>query len=98
MRKITKITELAITAFNNGDNFIRNNTTVYHTNGITRLSLYGNAIAKREDGILSISDGGWKSKTTKERLNGLHGVDICQKNFIWYLNGKEWDGGWVVID
>lgn len=31
-------------------------------------------------------------KITKERLNALQGVNIVQKNFVWYLNGKEWNG------
>lgn len=31
-------------------------------------------------------------KITKERLNGLEGVNICQKDWQWYLNGKERNG------
>jgi len=33
----------------------------------------------------------------RERLNALNGVSIAQKNFVWYLNGKEWDGSWTKI-
>ena len=48
-------------------------------------------------GILSISNAGWESNTTKERLNGLPGVSIRQKNWSWFLNGEEWDGNWKRI-
>ena len=40
---------------------------------------------------------GWSSNTTKERLNGLTGVNIWQKDFVWYLNGEEWNGEWIRI-
>lgn len=63
--------------------------------------LHGNKIAEwRENtGIdsLWITSAGWKSATTKERLNGLNGVSITQKDFEWYLNGKKWDGQWIRI-
>lgn len=64
----------------------------------TSLWLFGNKIAMwREDGLW-ISNGGWDSKTTKERLNGLLGVYIKQKRGAWYLNEREWDGRWVNVD
>jgi hypothetical protein len=47
--------------------------------------------------VLQISNAGWASNTTKERLNGIPGVHIKQKNWTWYLNGQEWDGGWKRI-
>jgi hypothetical protein len=49
------------------------------------------------DGALYISDGGWQSNTTKERLNGLPNVSVHQKNFQWYLNGEAWTGNWTLI-
>lgn len=61
------------------------------------LFLHGNKIAEFRDGALWITNAGWSSNTTKERLNGLHGVSINQKNFTWYLNGKEWNGEWIKI-
>jgi hypothetical protein len=57
------------------------------------LKLFGNKIAAIEsDGRLWISNAGWDTKTTKERLNGLPGVSIQQKKGEWYLNGNQWDG------
>lgn len=59
------------------------------------LWLFGNMIAMYRNGDLYICDGGWKSLTTKERLNGLAGVSIVQRRGVWFLNGTEWDGSWV---
>lgn len=68
-----------------------------HTDG-TSLWLFGNKIAEwREDGIW-ITDAGWQSKTTKERLNGLTGVHITQRAGSWYLNGNFWQGEWTSVN
>ena len=62
------------------------------------LWLFNNKIAEiRRDGLW-ITNAGWKSKTTKERLNGLSGVHIQQVRGNWFLNGRAWDGGWVQVD
>lgn len=90
MRKITALTTLA---FERKQKLSMGNT---HTDG-EALYLHGNKIAEwREDGLY-ISNAGWMSNTTKERLNGLRGVSISQKNFTWFLNGREWDGEWIKI-
>lgn len=90
MRLITKeITR----AFNQGERLIKDNT---HTDG-KAIWLHGNKIAEKRDGALWITNAGWSTTTTKERLNALHGVSITQKNFVWYLNGKEWDGEWIKV-
>ena len=70
---------------------------------IVTLLLHGNEIAKSfyTDGDLvsfNITNAGWQSNTTKERLNGLNGVSIYQKKGQWYLNGKEWNGEWVNVN
>ena len=68
---------------------------------VTVLKLHGNAIAYKYNDpkqTLSITNCGWESNTTKERLNALPNVSIQQKNFVWYLNGKEWDGKLIDIN
>ena len=63
-----------------------------------RLKLHGNTIATIDElGVLSVSNAGWRSNTTKERLNGIPGVRVHQRNWNWYLNGVEWDGSWKRI-
>lgn len=92
MRKITK--EI-VRAF-----MLRESRTIgnSHTDGQT-LYLHGNAIAKYDEmGRLWITTAGWKSNTTKERLNGLPGVHVYQRNHIWYLNNHPWNGDWIRIN
>jgi len=90
-----KITEESIKAFMNAEVFNKSNTKVRVLPNVTVLSLFGNDIAWKyndPDQTISISNAGWKSDTTKERLNGIPGVSIQQKKDEWYLNGKKWDG------
>jgi hypothetical protein len=49
------------------------------------------------DGNLWITDAGWRSNTTKERLNGLSGVSINVRRGVWFLNGREWNGAWTNV-
>ena len=95
MRKVTKE---AVSAFLERKPFRKSNMSVEEIGGEWRLKLHGNSIANIDEiGVLSISNAGWASNTTKERLNGIPGVRIHQKNWTWYLNGVEWDGNWKRI-
>jgi hypothetical protein len=91
MKKVTKI---STKAFLQGKAINAGNTISTGKN----LYLFGNCIAKREGGKILISNAGWFTNTTKERLNGLPGVSIVQKRGVWYLNGEVWDGTWKVIN
>tara|TARA_R110000823_G_scaffold153729_1_gene284521 strand:+ start:340 stop:645 length:306 start_codon:yes stop_codon:yes gene_type:complete len=90
------ITEQTKHAFYNKGKLSKANTKVYFDeyDQKSRILLHNNCIATFDhlEKILSISNCGWFSNTTKERLNALQGVSIQQKNFVWYLNGKEWNG------
>lgn len=81
-----KVTQKTCNAFENRRKCTSGNT---YTDG-NALYLHGNKIAEWIDGELYISSCGWETVTTKERLNGLHGVNIYQKDFVWYLNGVAW--------
>jgi len=88
-----KITEESINAFLNRTNFSKANMIVKNENEETRLKLHGNTIAiLNENNELFITNCGWESNTTKERLNALPNVSIRQKNFEWFLNGELWNG------
>ena len=76
---------------------------------ITELLLHGNMIAKmvrqhikgEYQTTISMTSAGWKTVTTKERLNGLlHHMkagSIQQRNFEWYLNDEYWNGDIILI-
>jgi len=95
------ITEESVAAFLNGKKFNKSNMNVTVEPDVTILKYQGNAIAYKYNDpnkTISITNCGWYTNTTKERLNGviiLSGskVDrIYQKNYFWYLNDEKWDG------
>jgi hypothetical protein len=89
------VTQNAVACFRNGGNATFNNTAVVTENGVSKMYLFGNLIATLEHsvgGVLKVTNAGWKSNTTKERLNGLPRVSIQQKKGEWYLNGQLWNG------
>jgi len=93
-----KITKESVSAFLDGRKFNKGNMRVVVESDRTELRLHGNTIAIIDAlGVMSVCNAGWESNTTKERLNGLPNVSVHQKNWKWYLNGKEWDGSWKLV-
>ena len=93
-----KITSEAVDKFLSKTPFRKSNMSVEEIGGVYKLKLHGNTIATIDElGVLSVSNAGWASNTTKERLNGIPGVRVHQRNWNWYLNGVEWDGSWKRI-
>ena len=94
------ITEESTKAFLNAKKFNKQNMSVVVLPNVTILKLHGNEIAYQYNDpqkTLSITNCGWFTVTTKERLNALPNVNIQQKNFVWFLNGNEWDGNKIDI-
>jgi hypothetical protein len=89
------ITIDACRAFMAAQPFKRSNTEVVVLDNVTILKLFNNEIAYRyndPERTLSVTNCGWKTATTKERLNGIHAVRIHQRKGEWYLNGEKWNG------
>jgi len=97
-----QITEESTKAFLNKGTLKKQNMNVFFDryDYKSRMLLHNNCIATYDyqEDILSISNCGWFTPTTKERLNALPNVHIQQKNFVWYLNGKEWNGNTIDIN
>ena len=96
-----QITQQSVNAFLNAQKFNRQNMQVEVLPNVTLLKLHNNTIAYRyndPEKTLTISNCGWFTPTTKERLNALPNVSIQQKSFKWYLNGEEWDGSKIDIN
>jgi hypothetical protein len=94
MREVTNDT---VNNFLNGVNCSIGNTTVTVNGNETNLLLFGNTIATKIGDKIQITNKGYFTNTTKERLNGLPNVKIIQKQKKWFLNGKEWDGKLIEI-
>jgi hypothetical protein len=93
------VTQKVVKAWQMGSKKTVDNT---RTDG-SRIYLHGNCIAKRdENGSVYITDGGWQTSTTRERLNGILATlgipqRVYQKNFALYFGGVEWDGSWMMV-
>lgn len=90
-----KTTTEAAAAFMAAKKFKRGNTQVVVLPNVTILTLYGNEIAylyNDPERTLSVTNAGWFTRTTKDRLNAIDGVRIHQKDWVWYLNGEQWNG------
>ena len=95
-----KITEESVDAFMNARKFKKSNMEIEVLPNVTVMKLHGNPIAFRyndPERTLSITDAGWRTNTTKERLNGIPNVSIQQKNWEWFLNGEKWDGDMIDV-
>ena len=80
---------------------------------ITDLLLHGNIIATatkkfigtmpkgKYETSITMDSAGWKTVTTKERLNGLlqylNAGAIHQQNFQWFYNEQLWNGEEIII-
>tara|TARA_B100000965_G_scaffold384522_1_gene384870 strand:+ start:411 stop:752 length:342 start_codon:yes stop_codon:yes gene_type:complete len=96
-----KIESQMIDAIKNNKNWASQNTQVITNVTTSNVYLHGNLIATVDDTTMTIYDGGYKSNTTKSRLNALcdefciAGEGVFQKDFLWYvrkfvgcINGK----------
>jgi hypothetical protein len=86
-----KIINESVNAFLNKKEYKKSNMSVCQDySGNYYLKQHGNTIAKIENDKIFISNAGWKSVTTKERLNELlyklNKGYISQIRGVWYWN------------
>jgi hypothetical protein len=93
MRKIERLMNKAIT---NQKDWKMDNTEVISFTNSSDIYLHGNLIARIGETWIELFDGGWRTSTTKSRLNailsehGCPGEYVFQKNFQWFVN---YEGG-----
>jgi hypothetical protein len=86
-----KIEERMIRAIQNKENWKSGNTSVSYEEGneISRVYLHGNKIAEVGERFITLYDGGWRSATTKSRINIIlrenGGGGVYQKNYEWFV-------------
>jgi hypothetical protein len=74
------------------------NTKTVWENGILKLYLYDNLIAKKEDGITYISDAGWGSSVTARRLSAITNEKVSfSKGEYCFFRGWPIDGKWIQV-
>ena len=85
-----KISIESAQSFMDNKKFKKSNTRVQVENGITSLHLYESCIAvKDSSGNVFISNRGYTTVTTKERLNAIlshFNNGIYQRKGVWYFN------------
>ena len=78
-------------AIQSNKNWKSGNTEVVTFDTVSNVYLHGNLIATVTDTDMTIFDGGWRSNTTKSRINALceefciSGERVFQSNFLWYV-------------
>jgi len=88
MRKIERQMNDAIAS---GNNLTNGNTTVTYDAKLdtVKVFLYGNLIAELGDYFVQVFDGGFKSATTKSRLNAILHANGCEGDNV-FQKGGEW--------
>jgi hypothetical protein len=98
-----KITKDSVDAFLTFKPFRRENMEVIVRDNVSYLYLFGNRIGINTNGMVSISTCGWDTRTTLMRLREV----LCRvapqsrlqtKKYILYLNDKEWNGNFTLIN
>ena len=80
-------------AIRNNSDFRKDNTEVVNIRGNAFVYLHGNHIATVFADSIQLFDGGWRSNTTKSRLNALcyefaYGCGVFQKQFEWFISSR----------
>lgn len=81
---------------------VANNTWLYKCgfpgNEHFEIVLYSTAVVKIwKDRTYTLFSGGWRSVTTKQRLNNFSPAKVWQKNFEWFV-GMPWQPGGECVE
>ena len=102
MRKIEK---QMISAIKSRRDWRNDNTKVWYSpsRNVSCVYLHNNLIATISRDEVEIYDGGWRTNTTKSRLNAIinglcHGPTqgVYQRDFAWYIHDEHKDGRNVI--
>ena len=90
MKAISKKTAYALLNYNKTKT---GNTIVWQDSEGSHMSLFGNKIAwVTLDGSLYVTDCGWVTPTTRDRLSAVLGLPLSIRKGAWVLDGQPWDG------
>lgn len=66
---------------------VGNNTyaEIEYDNSVS-IRLHGTSVVRfYPNGLVKLNSGGWRTSTTKDRINKYSPVSVYQKNFEWFL-------------
>lgn len=83
----TEMTKLVLGKRNRGERKLGNNTYGYiELDGSVSVELHGTKVLRFfPNGLVMLNSGGYRTSTTKKRINQYSPVSIYQKNFEWFL-------------
>jgi hypothetical protein len=94
-----KIDREASSAFINKRRFKSKNTQVKIENNEAYMYLFGNLIARTKNNELFVNHCGWKTITTRNRLNAFYGVKIRMFHGEFILNEMGYmKDGWINVN
>ena len=82
-------TKMVLGKRNRGQRKVGNNTYAYiQADGSVAIELHGtNVVVIYPDDSVMLNSGGWRTHTTKKRINQYSPFKVYQKNYQWYLEG-----------
>lgn len=95
----TEATKMVLGKTNRSQRKIGNNTYAYiQHDGSVAIELHGTkVVVLYPNGLVKLNSGGWRTHTTKKRINQYSPVRIYQEKYQWYLaNGTEFEDNMVV--
>jgi hypothetical protein len=92
-------TKMVLGKRNRGQRKVGNNTYAYILlDGSVAIELHGTKVVIiHPDDTVTLNSGGYRTSTTKKRINQYSPMKVYQKNYTWYLdNGTEFEDGTIV--
>jgi hypothetical protein len=95
----TEATKMVLGKTNRGQRKVGNNTYAYiQADGSVAIELHGtNVVVIHPDDSVMLNSGGWRTVTTKKRINQYSPVKVYQKKHEWYLqDGTEFTDRMII--
>jgi hypothetical protein len=92
-------TKMVLGKRNRSERKVGNNTYAYiEVDGSVSIELHGTKVVRfYPNGLVMLNSGGWRTHTTKKRINQFSPVKVYQKKHQWYLqDGTEFEDKMLV--
>ncbi len=94
-----KQTETLFATARGNSKFLERNTRLYKRFQTYVIRFWEvDIVTITHDGCFKLNTAGWRTATTKSRLNKYTPAHITQKNFEWYIGNVVFEDGMIVKD